>query len=219
MSLVNHTVAKRHLISDLSHQEHIVKETKFILSNAEKCLELLREKPYSINELSKELKVNYYSIRNAILHLENVGSVKAMTGSKRNTPYMAINSSGPNRIIPTVHTTNGATKLHNVVAMHENPRPSAAVAVIELPKNVTRLFKVAEKLHNHQPIGTSLTNIRHEMEQSLIALQNAVNVYQQILDNPRVWSPELLAKFPDDIEFNPDVVQKAYDFYFPKDDN
>lgn len=181
-------------------------------------VELLSHQQLSLKELETRIGRNYYTVRGALNLLIDEGVARPVGYGGRGCKYMLQNEDGPNRIIPRIRLGKDSFKLTDLLASRHQDVPAAAKAVINLPRHITRLFKVGEAL----AVGTAsaalpLESIRIQMSEDRAALARALEIYDQVLSNPRVWEPEVLTKWPNDIEYNAAEVQASYDFYFKTD--
>jgi len=56
-----------------------------------------------------------------------------------------------------------------------------------------------------------------EMQDDLKALQNLCSIYEQIINNPRLFDEEYLRRFPKDYDYNADLIKETYDSYYSED--
>lgn len=181
-------------------------------------VELLSHEPRTLKELEALTKKNYYTVRGSLNQLIDEGIARPVGYGGRGSKYMLQNADGPNRIIPQIRLGKQTFKLIDLLQSRLQESPAAARAVINLPRHLTRLFKVAESAANGTA-GASmpLESIRIQMSEDRQALVRALEIYDQVLSNPRVWEPEVLAKWPNDIEYNTKEVQDSYEFFFRTD--
>lgn len=189
--------------------------SEFSLQVQSEVLLALNTQIQSTNELGKTLNRPYHTIRQAVLELENNGTIVAISRAYRNTKYkVADGTIINNRIIPTIKINDQDYKVSIIINNSYKPT-RAEIAANNLPKHLTRIFKIAQRLAlGDRAAELSLPLIKHEMEADRDALINLLNVYTQIIKNGKIWSPEHLANFPNDTEWNQESLDRAYIHHF-----
>lgn len=179
-------------------------------------LQLLEAEPHTMRDLEKKTGFNYSSIRKAVRSLEARGLLRPTGHQLRNTKFtLGTNENLMNNIIPTIISDGKSYKL-NILLTFRSKKSLASEAVQALPRNVTRIFNFVKRMHEDESIdfGPQLNNIRWNMEQDLKALTNVVNLYEQILNDHRIWDLSYLKRFVKDYDFDEEQIMEAYNFYF-----
>ncbi len=178
-------------------------------------LRLLEHGPRTIASIAKELNRNYYTVRGAIQRLLDSGDVTPFNHNNRNVEYRLQVNRAPNKIIPIVVNKGGARfKLIDILAARHNDNPEASRAVHNLPMHIARIMNAAVQMTEGKPMEHTLNSVKLQMENDLLALENATYIYRQIVEYDRIWDPEVTIKFVDDIDFDGDEVKAAYLHYF-----
>lgn len=173
----------------------------------------------STKQLMKSLERPYHTVRQAIKALENDGQIVPANNNYRNTEYkLADGNTVAHKIIPTIVVNDAEYKIVVLLDFRKQPKLRAAEAVKNIPMHVTRLLKVAERLHNGESAASvSLETIKMAMQADRQALRNAVEIYDQLLKNGKIWQSDLLKRFVNDTDWNQADVDDAYAQFFQKD--
>lgn len=192
-------------------------ESKFVADNAQRILRSLEKREQTTAELSNDLNITYSSARKALGYLLDQGLVTTKPGQLRNAKWSINKHITSNQIIPIIKALQGEFKLDEIMGEHRNTRPNAAVAAVNLPRHITRIFAHAKRLAAGQTTTVGLDLIRADVERDAQYLRQAADIYEQILRYPRIWDADLLAKFPEDIDFDEALYEQAYSHYFKED--
>lgn len=194
-------------------------ESKFVANNAQRILRSLEHRDQTTAELSSDLNITYSSARKALGYLFEQGLVTTQPGQLRNAKWSITKHITSNQIIPTIKGLKGDFKLDEIMGEFRNTRPNAAVASVNLPRHITRIFAHAKRLAAGQTTSVGLDLIRADVERDAAYLRQAADIYDQILRYPRIWDADLLAKFPEDIDFDQALFDQAYSHYFKEEES
>jgi hypothetical protein len=156
----------------------------------------------SLKELASSLELGYYTVREATYNLLQEGKI-VITGSDKRTRIYGLSAS--ERIKDTLpYITNILTrqqyKVVSILAAVGNEEEMAAVGAV---KSMPELFDVNKKLDE----------LKSEMQQSFLAIKNASFILEQVLNDPRCWSPQHLKEFVDDPDYIYIDIVKAVEHY------
>jgi DNA-binding transcriptional ArsR family regulator len=192
-------------------------ESKFVANKNQRILKALEIKDMTAKDLSESLDTNYSSIRKALQYLLEQGLVTTKPGQLRNAEWSISKHITSNQIIPRLTTLIGEIRLDDLMSQYTVTNSNAARAVVVLPRHIVRIFAHAKRLAEGQTTTVGLDLIRKDMEKDVEFLRQVTNIYEQILRYPRIWDEALLAKFPEDIDFDQELFDKAFSHYFKED--
>lgn len=170
----------------------------------------------TIRELSDLLLTNYYTVRKAVSDLFDEQKIKVVAIEKRSRVFGLSDSLRAKDTIPYITNilTRTQHKVTDLLAAVGNENDLQAVrAVKEMPEIIARLMEVANKASHGFAVGNSLEQIRENIQENFLILKNASSVYEQILNDPRFWTPKYLAEFVDDADYSYIDIQKANEYY------
>lgn len=183
-------------------------------------LQHLESGPKSVKDIEKITKINYYSIRKAIVTLEAEGTVRPTGHAARNKKYML--GENPNQLANIIPTINDGSSVHKAIVLlrlRHSKKTQAEEAITSLPRSVARLFNLVLRLENGDPVPEmSIALLNKELIGHREALAKVLRIYDQLIDDSRFWDINYLSRMAKDYDFDPEEVQDAYNHYFKKDD-
>ncbi len=188
--------------------------TKFQEDVANDLLVQLGHGARSIAELASKTGHNYYTVRLVVQTLIDEGQIIRADNRFRNAKLKLVDASTPTAVIPTVELNGNFYKLTDILGLRFQPQSKANTAVSNLPMHVTRLLNSARQEAEGKPQERTLRFIKTEMQRDREYLKSALDVYDQVLNNPINWNPNSLARFTTDPAFNPRDLQDSYNHYF-----
>ncbi len=175
----------------------------------------LQKRPMTISELSQEINRNYYTTRGSLTQLIEEGEVSPVGYQQRNGLYQLGSSDVVRNTMSTITTRGSKHKIIEILGMRST-QPHAAMAVFNLPKHVARIMKAAMGGYdNEHQANTTLNRIFESMRSDRQALQTAIEIYDQILNNPKNWNVKTLTRFQIDPDYDEDRIKEALNFFFP----
>ncbi len=169
----------------------------------------------TISQLATTINRNYYTTRGSLSQLIHEGEVSPVGYQQRNGLYQLGSSDVMRNTMSTITTRGQKHKIIEILGMRQT-QPHAALAVVNLPKHVARILKAAigGYTSEHQA-NTTLNRIFEGMRSDRQALQVAIEIYDQILENPKNWSLKTLERFKLDPDYDEERIKEALNYFFP----
>jgi predicted transcriptional regulator len=187
--------------------------TKYRLSQEKQVIEALQTEEKTTERSANDLGWNYYTVRTILDDLLERGIVKVTGRNGRarvfgyNTGATELNDTIP-RFIDVVNRTNYKF-IYAIEGVGREDGLRSVEAAKRIPAHVTNLMYAANLASHGQDVNFRLDNIREALQRDMLYLKNAMSMLEQILDEPRFWEPEYLAKMADDPDYNFMAVSKA----------
>lgn len=194
------------------------RSTKFQEQIKSKILLCLENRPMTMAEIANEQRLNYHTVRKWVNVLKDEGYIRQVfNGNARDIKYTLGEDTNANGIIPIITTPTGKSKAHVLMTMmHTNaPDTLAGKAISNLPQHIMRLMRAAERIYKDSVnLDHSIEMVRKDMLADREALSNFIDVYDQVLNNPKYWDPKLLSRFPLDAQWDESLLKSAIKHYF-----
>ncbi len=175
----------------------------------------LQEGPKTLSQLATSIGRNYYTTRGAVQQLIDAGEVSPVGYQQRNGLYKLGTSDVVRNSMTTVTTRGNKHKIIDLLNMR-NPQPLAAIAVLNLPKHVVRILNLVKDLPQQEAESQILLNrIFDQVRSDRQALVNALEIYDDLLNNPRNWNVKSVERFKVDPDYDEDRIADGHKFFFP----
>jgi predicted transcriptional regulator len=181
---------------------------------ANEILHKLETNPCTVAELAADLHRNYYTTRLVVQSLMADGIIIRADNKFRNGKLALVAADTPTSVIPSVSIGTVYYKLTQVLSMRHQKRSNGADAVLRFPMHITRLLNAAVSLSEGKDQTRTLKLLQREMEKDREYIQQAVDIYDQILKNPVNWNPDSLKRFITDPALDMRDLKDAYSYYF-----
>lgn len=191
------------------------------LARERSIIESLKQMPKTMYGLSDELGIQYYTVRRIISDLVERKVVEVDSVVDRHTVYRYNGNETMQDHIPRVVDIINKNS-HKVTSMLEatgkEHKIMSTKAAMRLIHHVSNLMRLAVQADHGQNINTDLDKIKERMSRDMLILQNSVKVYQQIIQDPRFWEHNTLAKMVSDPDFNTQQILEAWEYFRDHED-
>lgn len=172
--------------------------------------------------LSDDLGINYYTVRRIVSELMEQRQLRVVDTIDRASIYEYCGVEREGDYIPRiVDIANKASmKVFGFLGSVGNEHDmKTAKAMRNLPRHVTDLMYYASLAKEGSPVGKELSALREAVQRDYVYAQNGANFYKQILQEAMFWDAGLLAKMPEDREWDLSLVLNSKQYYSNEDRN
>lgn len=177
-------------------------------------LEELKKFPRTMQELSNDTGLQYYTVRRIIARLHEQKKVKIVEVRDRSDvyDYNGLEAEGETlpRLIDVVNKSS--SKIHILLPLVCKKSTRGITAAYNFPSYITHLLALAMQADNKTDpaaVGKELDKIRTEMARDLLYAKNTYNFYKQVLQDERYWDVKTLKQFAKDKDFNAEDILEA----------
>ena len=190
--------------------------TKFT-QNAERTIILaLKDKPGTLKQLATRTGINYYSVRNAVHALNEVGAISTRGIATRNQVFILKENAAELYNLPTITIDNKKVSMVNLLAWAGNEQKSIAYGAVQaLPRHVARILNLCTAIRQDISVTLDLKRIKKEMQTDLQALKKMVVLYEQIINNNSIWDADALNALTKHPEYDEEYIINTYRHYYP----
>lgn len=189
-----------------------------IASNSVKreIIESLKNSPKTMTALADQTGVGYYVVRRIIADLTKTRQVRIDGHIGKHGIYAYCGEERPEDTIPRlVDLINKQqlkiTRMLILKGNEENLKGTKAAKSIV--RHVANLMFLSVQAKEGAPVGKDLSALREQVTQDYLYVQNLMNLYTQIIEEPRFWDTDSLAKMTSDPDFSLEEVLNAWNFY------
>lgn len=191
-------------------------KSAYRLEQERKALETFQDKgQLTIQDLADLHDVNYYTARELINDLFQSKKLHVV-GQKQRTKIYGLAHNEESDTIPYLSNllTRTQQKVVGLLAYVSNEDKMQAVSSVKyLPELITKIMSIANQAEHGFPVGKDLEALRKQAQEHYLIIKNTANLYEQILEDARFWTPKYLKDFVNDPAYNyPDIV-KAKEYY------
>src|SRR6478735_3973093 len=181
-------------------------------------VDILTVKPLTSTQVAKQVGHNYHTTRKAMRILHEEGRIRPIfTGNVRDIKYTVGEDSAPNTSILIIISKGKRINLFKMVGV-KFANNSASDAIDSLPQKITILMMYAQRAHEGIDVSDSLARLHEELKKQKDDVENALNIFTQIVDNHRNWNPEVIKRYATDQNFDLDALMSIADTFMGEDD-
>ena len=193
-------------------------QSKFETAVRQEILQCLELHAHTVTALEVKTGRNYYTLRKYLNNMKDEGIVHQLfTGSAKNIKWALGSDNSPNNIMPSIEHDKGRDKVLVFMGLSGDINPDNRItkAITALGPAVAKLMTAAYRAHNNE-IDPSLTisTTRAELEGHAKSVENYFSILTQMLNDSRLWNPELLKRFPLDAEWDDAFFQTNFAKHF-----